>query len=100
MIAAKNNRPPSDIDIGIRGKSSPPPSTATTIATTTEKTQSDLEEAREVAERQARMVKLADERRVRDARAEREAIDRLVAKRDVRQSTIDTLRSAEEVATR
>jgi hypothetical protein len=69
------------------------------------KEEDDDADAKEYAERRARMRRLSDERRVSDEaesrlRAEREALDRLVAERDARQATIDRLRSAEEMAVR
>ena len=65
----------------------------------------DAEEAGEYEERQARMRRLSDKRRAADEaesglRAKREALGCLAAERDVRQDTIDRLRSAEEMAVR
>jgi hypothetical protein len=69
------------------------------------KEEDDDADATEYAERQARMRRLSDKRRASDEaesrlRAEREALDPLVAEQDARQATIDRLRSAEEMAVR
>jgi hypothetical protein len=63
----------------------------------------NVEEAGEYAERQARMRRLSNERRVANKAelrlwAEREALGHLTAKRDAREDTIDRLRSAEKMA--